>query len=78
MFTDVVLPHGMNGVKLASTALAQRPDLKVLYTSGYTDNAIVINGTLDAGSELITKPYRRTMLARRLRQILEGEDRDKK
>ena len=78
LFTDVVLPHGMNGVKLASTALAQRPDLKVLYTSGYTDNAIVINGTLDAGSELITKPYRRTMLARRLRQILEGEDRDKK
>lgn len=70
LFTDVVLPHGMNGVKLASAASARRPDIKILYTSGYTAN--VIDGVLDADIELIAKPYRRSELARRLRLALEG------
>lgn len=70
LFTDVVLPRGMNGVALASAALKRRPCLRVLYTSGYTENAIVTNGVSDEGIELLDKPYRRGDLARRLRQVL--------
>jgi signal transduction histidine kinase/CheY-like chemotaxis protein len=73
LFTDVVLGAGMNGRQLADEVRKMRPDLKVLYTSGYTENAIVHHGRLDAGIRLLTKPYRRADLARMLRLALDGE-----
>ncbi len=71
LFTDMVLPHGMNGVALAKAASERRPGLRVLYTSGYTQNAIVHNGVIDEGIKLLGKPYRRGEVAKRLREILE-------
>ena len=71
LFTDVVMPGGMNGRELAAAAADLRPDLKVLYTSGYTENAIVHQGRLDHGVQLLSKPYRRDELARRVRQVLD-------
>ncbi len=70
LFTDVVLPRGMNGIALASAALERRPRLRVLYTSGYTENAVVNNSVLDEGIELLNKPYRRGDVARHLRLVL--------
>jgi CheY-like chemotaxis protein len=58
LFTDVILPGGMTGRQLADEAAKRRPGVKVLYTSGYTDCAIVHQGRLDAGVLLLTKPYR--------------------
>ena len=69
LFTDVVMPD-MNGRRLAEEALKHRPDLKVLYTTGYTRNAIVHNGVLDPGVELIMKPFSMEQLARKIAQIL--------
>lgn len=69
-FTDVVLPGGMNGAILARKAKALRPDLKILYMSGYTRNAVLHNGELDTGVQLLTKPFRRVDLALKIRQIL--------
>lgn len=71
LFTDIILPGGMNGRSLADTAQALRPDLKVLFTSGYTENAIVQEGRLDPKVELLSKPYRRSQLAEKLRKVLE-------
>jgi CheY-like chemotaxis protein len=56
MLTDVVMP-GMNGRILADEAQRRRPDLKVVFMTGYTQNAIIHNGVLDAGVHLITKPF---------------------
>ena len=70
LFTDVIIPGGMNGRQLALAALAQRPELKVLYTSGYTENAIVHHGRLDAGVLLLPKPYLSSDLARMIRTAL--------
>ncbi|MFW5681235.1 MAG: response regulator, partial [Pseudomonadota bacterium] len=71
LFTDVVMPGGMNGADLAREAQRRWPGLKVLFTSGYTENAIVHHGRLDAGVELLSKPYRRADLARKLRHVLD-------
>jgi CheY-like chemotaxis protein len=71
LFTDVVLPKGMNGTALAQAAQKRRPGLKVLYMSGYTANAIVHHGVLDKGVHLLTKPFRKVDLARKVRQILD-------
>lgn len=71
LFTDVVLP-GMNGRALADQALRMRPDLKVLFTTGYTRNAIVHNGRLDDGVSLITKPFTFDALASKVRKLLDG------
>ena len=57
LFTDVVMPGGMNGRQLADEAVRRRPGLKVLFTTGYTRNAIVHHGRLDPGVELIGKPF---------------------
>ena len=73
LFTDVGLPGGMNGRRLADAARARRSDLKVLFTTGYARNAIVHDGRLDPGVELITKPFTRSALAARLRDILDAQ-----
>lgn len=69
LLTDVVMP-GSNGRQLVDAALALRPDLKVVYMTGYTRNAIVHNGTLDAGTRLLTKPFTLEQLDRELRDAL--------
>ena len=69
LFTDVVMP-GMNGRELAKQALAMRPKLKVLYTTGYSRNAIVHNGVLDPDTFLLAKPFTIDELAAKLEQIL--------
>jgi CheY-like chemotaxis protein len=70
LFTDVIIPGGMNGRQLATEAKTRRPGLKILYTSGYTENAIVHHGRLDAGVLLLPKPYLSSDLARMLRTAL--------
>jgi len=72
LFTDVVIPGGMSGRDLADEIARRRPGVKVLYTSGYTDNAIVHHGKLDDGVMLLTKPYRRNQLAEMIRKALGG------
>ena len=71
MFTDIVMP-GMNGARLAEAALLRRPDLKVLFTTGYTRNAVVHNGVVDPGVELIGKPFSIEQLAAKVRKVLDG------
>jgi PAS domain S-box-containing protein len=74
LFTDVVMPGGMSGRQLAEEACAMRPSLKVLFTSGYTDNPLIHHGRhgrLDPGVHLIRKPYRKWDLALKLRQLLD-------
>ncbi len=72
LFTDIVMPGGMNGRALADAARRLRPALRVLYTSGYTENAIVHHGRLDAGAQLLSKPYRRGELDRAVRLALKA------
>jgi signal transduction histidine kinase/CHASE3 domain sensor protein/ActR/RegA family two-component response regulator len=72
LFTDVVIPGGMSGRVLAEEVVKRRPGVRVLYTSGYTDNAIVHHGKLDDGVMLLTKPYRRNQLAEMIRKALNG------
>jgi signal transduction histidine kinase/CHASE3 domain sensor protein/ActR/RegA family two-component response regulator len=71
LFTDVIMPGGINGRQLADQVAKQRPSAKVLYTSGYTENAIVHHGRLDAGVLLLAKPYRKSDLARMVRNALD-------
>jgi CheY-like chemotaxis protein len=73
LFTDVIMPGGMSGRELADEMTKRRPGLKVLYTSGYTDNAIVHHGRLDEGVLLLTKPYRKPQLAQMVRMALSGD-----
>jgi CheY-like chemotaxis protein len=73
LFTDVIMPGQMNGRRLAEEAAKRRPNLKVLFTSGYTESAIVHHGRLDPGVLLLPKPYRKSDLARMLRQALATE-----
>lgn len=70
LLTDVILPGGMNGRQLADAALQMRPDLQVLFMSGYTENAIVHHGRLDPGVNLLQKPFRRLDLVRRVHELL--------
>jgi PAS domain S-box-containing protein len=72
LFTDVIMPGGMSGRALAEAVGRHRPNLKVLYTSGYTDSAVVHHGRLDEGLLLLTKPYRKPQLAEMVRQALGG------
>ncbi|MCW5773461.1 MAG: response regulator [Rhodospirillaceae bacterium] len=70
LFTDVVMPGGMSGVDLAERARALRPGLPVLFTSGYTEDAMLGREGLDRTVELLKKPYRREDLAEKLRAAL--------
>src|SRR5262249_2580609 len=69
LLTDVVMPD-MNGRKLADEAIARRPALKVLFTTGYTRNAIVHNGVLDPGVHLIAKPFTVESLSAKVSEVL--------
>ncbi len=71
LFTDVVLPGGMTGAVLATEAHAKRPDLKILFTTGYARNAIVHHGRLDPGVQLLPKPFTYTDLAAKVRDMLD-------
>jgi CheY-like chemotaxis protein len=69
LFTDVVMPE-LSGRVLAERAQAQRPDLKVLFTTGYTRNAVVHNGVLDSGLALLPKPFTLQQLAAKLSDVM--------
>ncbi len=70
LFTDVIMPGSLNGRQLAVEALNRRPSLKVLYTSGYTQDTMVHDGRLDVGVLLLAKPYRKIDLAKMIRAAL--------
>jgi PAS domain S-box-containing protein len=72
LFTDVIMPGSMNGRQLADAVCKQRPDVDVLFTSGYTENAIIHHGRLDSGVLLLAKPYRKSDLARMIRKAIDG------
>jgi PAS domain S-box-containing protein len=71
LFTDVIMPGGMNGKELAAAIAQRRGPVKVLFTSGYTENSVVHHGRLDAGVALLSKPYRKTELAQKVREVLD-------
>ncbi len=71
LFTDIVMP-GMTGRQLADLALAQVPSMRVLYTTGYTRNAVVHNSVIDPGTHLLPKPYGIDQLAEKVRTVLDG------
>jgi signal transduction histidine kinase/ActR/RegA family two-component response regulator len=71
LFTDVVMPE-MNGRRLADEARLRRPDLKVLFTTGYTRNAVVHNGMLDPGVAFLAKPFTVSQLAIKIREVLDA------
>lgn len=73
LFTDVVMPGVLKSPELARKARLRLPDIAVLFTSGYTENSIVHGGKLDAGVELLSKPYTRETLARKIRHVLANE-----
>jgi CheY-like chemotaxis protein len=72
LFTDVGLPGGMTGRQLADQARKLRPDLLVLFTTGYARNAIVHGGILDPGTQLLPKPFTYVALAEKIRAVLKG------
>jgi CheY-like chemotaxis protein len=72
LITDVGLPGGMNGRQVADAARMLKPDLKVLFITGYAENAAVGNGFLEPGMEVMTKPFVVTDLAQKVRDILDS------
>jgi CheY-like chemotaxis protein len=74
LFTDVVMPGPLRSPELARKARERLPHLAVLFTSGYTENAIVHGGRLDRGVELLSKPYTREALARKIRHVLANQE----
>jgi PAS domain S-box-containing protein len=73
LFTDIGLPGGMNGRQLADAARQRFPALRVLFTTGYTRNAIIHHDRLDPGVELIVKPFTQTSLANKVKQVLKAK-----
>ena len=71
LVTDVGLPGGMNGRQMADAARVGRPDLKILFITGYAENAVVGNGHLDPGMHVMTKPFAMDALAGRIRELIE-------
>ncbi|WP_412049630.1 PAS domain S-box protein [Hoeflea sp. Naph1] len=76
LFTDVVMPGTLKSPEMVKLATTRLPGLAVLFTSGYTENSIVHGGKLDAGVELLSKPYTREALDHRIRLLLDGRRRD--
>ncbi len=72
LITDVVMP-GMGGCELAQRVAASRPQIKVLFLSGYTEDAIVHHGVLEPGTAFLQKPFTLQVLARKVREVLRGE-----
>ena len=70
--SDVGLPGGMNGRQMADAARIDRPDLKVLFITGYAENAVVGNGQLDPGMHVMTKPFAMEALGTRIRELIES------
>jgi PAS domain S-box-containing protein len=72
LVTDVGLPGGLNGRQVADAARARRPDLKILFITGYAENAVLSHGHLLPGMHVITKPFAMDVLATRIRELIEG------
>jgi CheY-like chemotaxis protein len=72
LITDVGLPNGMNGRQVADAARSLRPDLKVLFITGYAENAVLSHGHLDPGMQVVTKPFNMDELARRIQSMVAG------
>ena len=72
MMTDVILPGGMSGRDIADEVAVRRPEVGVIFASGYSADVIIYDGKLDEGVELSSKPYRREALARALRRVVDG------
>jgi CheY-like chemotaxis protein len=73
LFSDIVMPE-MTGRELAERMTAMRPDLKVLFTTGYTQNAIVHHGIVDPGTAFLPKPFTLDQLARKVRAVIDGKE----
>jgi CheY-like chemotaxis protein len=71
LVTDVGLPGGINGRQVADTARKQRPNLKVLFITGYAENAVIGNGHLAPGMEVVTKPFEITVFAQKVRDMID-------
>ena len=72
LITDVGLPNGMNGRQIADAARELRPALKILFITGYAENAVIGNGHLDKGMQVLTKPFEMDGLARKIRELIES------
>ena len=70
LITDVGLPGGMNGRQVADAARVGRPNLKVLFITGYAENAVIGRGRLETGMFVLTKPFQMEILADRIREII--------
>jgi CheY-like chemotaxis protein len=73
LLTDIGLPDGLNGRLLAEEGLRLRPDLKVLFMTGYAGNAIVHHGQVESGVHLLSKPFTREALARKIAEMLDRD-----
>ena len=71
LITDVGLPGGMNGRQLADAARLSRPDLKIIFITGYAENAVLGNGQLSPGMQLITKPFAMEALGQKARNLIQ-------
>ncbi len=72
LLTDVVLRGGMNGRQVAEAARERHPKIRVLFTSGYAENAVIHHRKVDEGVEMLSKPYTREVLSQRVRQVLDA------
>ena len=70
LVTDVGLPSGMNGRQVADTARTMRPDLKVLFVTGYAENVVLSGDVLDLRTRVLTKPFAMAVLADRVRELI--------